>query len=697
MKSRPTHLILALVAAVTLVSAAQNDAARTMLEAARKAEVVDGDLKGAIRQYSAIVDKYKNDRAVVADALLRMAAAYEKLGDSESRKIYEQILREYADQKEAATLARERLGDSATTSSTRIVTRQLWTVPPDALGTRAPDGLGTVSPDGRYFSFVDWSTGELSLHDFETGENRRLTNTARTNAEYAEESVISRDGKRVAYAWFNKDGYELRLLDLNDNSAKPRILFANHEVDPWVFPYDWSPDGKWVAVQLKRADGTGQMALVSTADGALRVLKSADWRRASGIVFSPDGKYLAYDIPASIDSEQRDIYIMATDASRETPAVVNPANDVVLGWARDGKHLLFASDRSGTNGVWALLMIDGKVQGEPKLIKADVNLRARGFTRSGALYFSATLSQQDIYVASVDFATGKLLSPPTRIAQQNVGFNDSPQWSPDGEYLAYLPRRDPSVVAIQSMATGKIRELRPNLAYVLQERPLWSPDGSFLLVVGPDKKGRWGIHRVDAQTGETVPLAMSTNSSANTVHPIGWSPDGHTLYFRRECCEMHALDMQSGQERAVDRISAMFAPSPDGRLWALIDRSSNSSSLQVVPAAGGQPHELLRVSAPEDLRAPMWSPDGKFLLCYKTSARDTKNQVVELWSIPAEGGTLRKIDLGGAVPTLPYNDGSWARSFHIHPDGRQVAFTMRDPKSEIWEMENFLPALNAKK
>lgn len=660
------------------------------LQAAIRTETVDGDLNGAIKQYGAIVSKYKTDRAVSATALVHMAECYQKMGSTgESRNVYDRILREYADQKEAATLAREQLGNSATPSSARIATRQLWTIPPDAAGLGLGLGLGTVSPEGRYLSFVDWSTGDLSLHDFETGENRRLTNTARTNAEYAEKSVISRDGKRVAYAWFNTDGYELRLLDLNGTGAKPRVLFANHQEDPWIFPYDWSPDGKWVVAQVKRADGTGQLALVSSIDGALRVLKSSDWRRAEGIVFSPDGKYLAYDIPASIDSRQHDIFVIVTDASRETSAVVNPGNDVVLGWAPDGRHLLFASDRSGTNGVWALPMMDGKAQGEPQLIKADIDLQARGLTRSGALYYSATLSQREIYLASVDFATGKLLSPPTKIGGQ-VGFNLGAQWSPDGTSLAYLPRRtDAAVVAIQSMATGRVRELTPNLAYVFAESPWWSPDGTFLVVNGPDKKGRWGLHRVNVQTGETIPLVMSTEPAANTVHPEGWSPDGRTLYFRRRAL-LFALDMQSGQERTVDGITPPFALSPDVRSWASIDRSSNSSSLQIVPVAGGQPHELLRVSAPEDLRAPMWSPDGKFLVFYRTDTREpTNTHGVKVWRIPAVGGTPQEIDLGGRMP-MPT-----LQSLHIHPDGRQVAFETAEPKSEIWVMENFLPKLQA--
>ena len=50
------------------------------------------------------------NRAVAAQALVRMAECYQKLGDSESRKIYEQIVRDYTDQKDAVTVAKAHLG-----------------------------------------------------------------------------------------------------------------------------------------------------------------------------------------------------------------------------------------------------------------------------------------------------------------------------------------------------------------------------------------------------------------------------------------------------------------------------------------------------------------------------------------------------------------------------------------------------------
>lgn len=589
----------------------------------------------------------------------------------------------------------------------RIAARHLWTIPPTPFNRKAPEfALGTVSPDGRYFSFMDRSSGNLLLHDFQTGDDRRLTATAKNEPkEYAEDSVISRDGTRVAYAWFVNNGFELRTLDLHDSSAQPRVLLSDHAAAPLIFPYDWSPDGKWIAVQIRRADRTGQIAMVSTADGSIRVLRSsADWRRATVMAFSPDGRYMAYDRSPTLELNQHDVFVLATDGGRETAAVTTAADDVLIGWTPDGKDLVFASSQNGTSGIWAVSMTEGKADGEPRLIMRDLSVQPRGLTRAGSLYFSTTISAQDIYVASVDLGAGTLLAPPARIASQTIGFNLGAEWSPDGASLAYLPRKDASIIAVQSVATGTIRELRPDLAWVWSERPLWSRDSRYLVVVAPDKKGQWGLYRVDARTSATTMLVKSDDFAGNPVHPVGWSADGRLLYFRRRGV-VSTLDTQSGEQRVVDGVTGMFALSPDGRAWAWIDgprpvhdprpadRSAqdraNSVTLQVMSIDGGQPRQLLRVSAPEEMRAPVWSPDGKFLVFFKLDSRDP-DRPVEVWSLPVEGGTPRRIDLGGQVPATPVNDADLNKSVRIHPDGQRIAIETMDPRAEVWMIENLL-------
>lgn len=673
------------------------------LQAAIRTETVDGDLNGAIKQYGAIVAKYKADRVVTAMALVHMAECYQKLDDVEAQKIYERLVRDYADQKEAAATARIRLG-VGTTQKAGIVTRQVWTGP-------NATNLGRVSLDGRYIAFTDWSTGDLAFHDLTTGQDRRMTNKGgwAESPEYALFPVISRDGRQVAYAWLNQElRGELRISGLNGDGGKSRVLSAGHDVQ-YIDVCDWSPDDNWIAVRVVRVDRTVQLGLVSVAEGALRVLKSIEWRGGCALV-SSDGKYLAYDLPAGEDVDQSDIYIIAVDGSRETPVVVHPANDKVLGWSPDGGYLLFKSDRGGSNGVWALPVADGRSRGEPQLIKADINPASLGLTRSGTFYYAVGAFKDDVYVASVDFETGTVLSPPMRIAQHHVGSNRAPEWSPDGRNLAYLSFRElPTsfnpLVEIQSLETRNVRELKPNL--VTFGQPFWSPDGRFLVGTGADKKGRAGIYQVDAQTGRAAPLVIVEagqqvgRALGDGINARGWSRDGKALLISRIDIKSNkqiivAHDIQSGKEREFGRDEVtgrtvdprLLSLSPDGQLRAFtrMDQSTKLTSLQVIEVQSGATRELLRASEPEGLGQIQWTPDGRFVVFVKTFGADTNRK--ELWRVPAEGGAARKIELNGVV-------GGYLR---FHPDGRRIAFTAGDGDAdEVWVMENFLPALSAKK
>ena len=695
MKSTKMWITVPIVAALLIpaIAPAQRSP-EVALRAAMETETVKGDLKGAIEQYKKIADG--KDRALAAKALVRMAECYQKLGDSESRKVYERLVKDYADQKEAVAIARAKLGGGST-QNPGVSSRQMWTGP-------KVDAYGTVSPDGRFLSFTDWDTGDLALHDFTTGQDRHVTNKGTWNDsnEWAFMSAISRDGKQVAYGWSVSDSNaELRLIDLN--GGKPRVLVAAKSgVD--IEPFDWSPDGKWLAVQVQKVDNTGEIGIVAMADGAFRVLKSVGRQQypPSRMTFSPNGKYLACDLPAKDNPDKREIHLLAVDGGLDTSVLAQPANDRVVGWSPEGR-LLFASDRSGLSGIWAQVITDGKPVGTPELIKANVSPYSLGLTRSGALYYSVVASVPDIYLASADFETGKVLSGPAPLAQPHFRLNRFPQWSRDGKYLAYLSRQDPNsrneqlnILAIRSADTGKIRELTPNLMYMYPgnnfSQPVWSPDSGSLLVNGKDKQGRAGVYRIDAQDGGVVPVVLIDPGGQN-VSASAWSPDGRTIYLVRtdvksKVATLVARDMQSGQEREVVRRDGLanLALSPDGRLLAVpaFDRSTQSGSLLVIPAEGGEPRELQRTSnsGPESMGVfATWSPDGKYVIFRKgpAAARET-------FRIPAEGGTAVKY--GGEWSVGPPS---------INPNGRDVAFPMGQHKIEIWAMENFLPSLAAKK
>ena len=118
--------------------------------------------------------------------------------------------------------------------------------------------------------------------------------------------------------------YELRVARLHATSiSESRRLFDNEDV-MGAAPYDWSPDGKWIAVGISRKDDTGQIGLIGVQDGSLRVLKSLDWKEPTKIFFSPDGKYIAYDLMVTDSSDERHVFVMAVDGSREAAVVAHP-------------------------------------------------------------------------------------------------------------------------------------------------------------------------------------------------------------------------------------------------------------------------------------------------------------------------------------------------------------------------------------
>src|SRR5438552_5843814 len=104
MRQRFTIVIaLAALFAVSGMLAQTSRTAEVQFKAAQHKEQVEGDLKGAIEQYKKLAEN--KDRAIAAKALIHMAECYQKLGDAQARTIFEQVVREFADQKEEVALA----------------------------------------------------------------------------------------------------------------------------------------------------------------------------------------------------------------------------------------------------------------------------------------------------------------------------------------------------------------------------------------------------------------------------------------------------------------------------------------------------------------------------------------------------------------------------------------------------------------
>ena len=172
------------------------------------------------------------------------------------------------------------------------------------------DVTGSVSRDGRFLTYTDWSTGDLAVRDLKTGEDCHLTDKGSwlESSEFALFSASSPDSTQVAYGWFNQEGFwELRIIGAD--GSNPRTLYRDKETYLW--PMDWSPDGKHILATFQRKDRTWQIALVSVADGSAQVVKSLDWRSPLKVSYSPDGHFIAYDLLTQEDGPEIGLHQLA--------------------------------------------------------------------------------------------------------------------------------------------------------------------------------------------------------------------------------------------------------------------------------------------------------------------------------------------------------------------------------------------------
>lgn len=625
---------------------------------------------------------------VAAKALIRMADCYQKLGDGEARKTYERVLRDFSDQKEAVTIARSKLGSADSTRHAKG-DRAVWT-------GRDVDLFGTVSPDGRFLTYVDWQgkTANLVLRDLEAGTNRFLTSSVSYDSGFAEWSAISRDGEQVAYSWTeNRGSNQVRLASLKGHGVPTSRRVMQGEVNGHIRPFDWSPDARWLAVEVEREDRSSQIGLLAVQDGSLRVLKSVDWRGVGKMVFSPDGLYVAYDLATTDTGKHSQVFVMAIDGSRETAVVSDQTKNHVMGWSPDG-YLVFASDRSGALALWAVPVQDGRRTAEPTLVKENLGSSwSLGLTPAGTLYVWKYASARYVRVAPIDLDGRSPLDASTSTFQRFIESRGRPDWSADGRYLVYIdcgpPGGGPCTLAVRSTDTGSVREVPHRLGYL--GFPRLAPDGHAIVTEGRDLKGRNGIYLIDTQTGDITLIMPRAQTSPARL--LDWSSDGKSIYLQRSI-DSHVVitrrDLGSSQEMETFRTSLPGAGtliiSPDGRFVGTI---TTDTALVVVPIAGGAPRPLMRVTAPNVLDWRFqWTPDSQAVIVQKMSAAGGRG---ELWRVPLTG-PARKLD----VDTSHWFEGG---HFQLHPDGRQIAFVAAAGESgaEVWALENFLPTHNVTK
>ena len=287
--------------------------------------------------------------------------------------------------------------------------------------------------------------------------------------------------------------------------------------------------------------------------------------------------------------------------------------------------------------------------------------------------------------------------------------------SPDGMFVAattskYDLKKDTSGDVVWMVPTAGGQPLQMTSAESSASSPQWSPDGRYLAVMSDRKDDTWQVWLLDRRGGD----AQQVTEFKQGVDSFEWSPDSQKLllvvedptpadldeekppnprpyvvdrlqfkqdyvgYLDRYRKHVHVIDLESRETRQVtfgDYDDSGPAWAPDSQRIVFVsnrtddpDRNRNTD-LWIVDTSEEKPEPRQLTSHATSDAMPAWSPDGK-LIAY-TSANP--ESVLPVYAIPE----LRIIDVAsGEVTVVEALRETQPFALDFAPDGKSVVAIM---------------------
>jgi len=665
----------------------------------------EGSLREAIELYKSVADNSQADRALRAKALYQMGNCYEKLGQLEARGVYEKLVANYSDQPELVANAKRKLSKlnvyQELSAQSGIVIRQEANQEVDK-----EVSINSYSHDGHYASYTDWYSVEIGVFDIKSGKKWEITKDGNYGTHYPTFSIWSPDSKQIVYDWNIQDpskdkfyyNYELHIVD--KDGTNDRIVIKNGTKSLWAA--DWSKDGSSLLCVESESEGSDscRLVIISVNDGSKKIIADIGNVRNINANFTDDGNYIVFRARAEKNSENYDLFIVSKDGGAVRPLIANKEDDGAPFRITGTNQFVYFSNHSGTKDLWAITIKDGKLQGEPRILKNDFDQTCRivGTNNSGTLFYSSSRLSPEIYKARLDFNTNEVKAEPVSIKRNSTRKILKVIWSPSFNYLAGLLQTPPNSetplaplkFVIQNVLTGVENEISPDLSsypLVWWVEPQWTPDEKSILIKGEKKDAGSGLYQIDAKTGNVSNYKAPMGHMEWEWRWLQFSPDGDIQYFVsqdgfKSKQKIVARSVKSGEEKVLTEFDDWVGKvllSPDGKTLAV----QLGDSLWILPSVGTG--EKKKIESFEKLGGnPIgWSTDNKSVYVAKDDIRKGLN----LWEVSLDNKPARELFSPEKLKLFKGADGLKISHF-----GNEVYLTMQNGGriTEYWAVENIV-------
>ena len=378
----------------------------------------------------------------------------------------------------------------------------------------------------------------LLLAALASAEPRGLVSQDYFRLQSIGEATISPDGTRIAYTITSHERpgrpfSRLWIMTVAGRNSTP--LSKDSEASSGAV---WSPDGRWIAYEKTETVRTG--LFVARADGTgSRRIADLEWTNSpiqdpgQKLAWSPDSRQIAY-VSAVAGPE--------TEEAGGDPVVIRRYTykpDYAEGLTRlnDNRRLhLFVVDAAGgeatslTEGVWSEHSIDWSPDSNEVLFVSNRESDPDRFLN------------HDLFAVSVSGGTVRRI-----MATESSEYR--PRWSPDGKSIAYLGTRrgltdlettmeDTHVWLSGADGSGR-RELGASIDN-RQGAPAWSRDGKYLYCA-VQERGNTHLYRLPLDGGKPEAMvadrgslgAWSLAADGTIAYAFRGPSDTEQLYLKR--------------------------------------------------------------------------------------------------------------------------------------------------------------------